>query len=116
MANRDRRRRRPEPADGPRRGCPRRLFGVRRESDTETAQLDEDAARALAERFAPTLYFDSREPWFPTDPRPYASERDGQTVITGFDALEGYHERANDRGNADRQLEAVRDRLERAEN
>lgn len=67
-----------------------------RESDAETTQLDDDAARELAERFAPTLYFDSREPWFPTDPRPYESERDGETVVDGFDALEGYHDRASD--------------------
>ncbi|AGB32977.1 hypothetical protein C488_10016 [Natrinema pellirubrum DSM 15624] len=67
-----------------------------RESDAETEQLDDDAARELAERFAPTLYFDSREPWFPTDPRPYESERNGDTVVDGFDALEGYHARASD--------------------
>ena len=55
--------------------------------------MDDDRARELAERFAPTLYFDVHEPWFPTDPRPYTSDRDGETVVDGFDALDGYHER-----------------------
>ncbi|ELY70911.1 hypothetical protein [Natrinema versiforme] len=64
-----------------------------READGQTSQLDDETARALATRFAPTLYFDSREPWFPTDPRPYTSDRDGETVVTGFDAVNGYHER-----------------------
>jgi len=64
-----------------------------RESDGQTNQVDDDRARALATRFAPTLYFDAREPWFPTDPQSYTSERDGETIVTGFDALDGYHER-----------------------
>ena len=55
-----------------------------------TPVADADEARRLAERFAPTLYFGRREQWFPTDPRPYSSERDGQTVVDGFDALDGY--------------------------
>jgi hypothetical protein len=36
------------------------------------------------------IYFDTEERWFPTDPRPYESERDGDTVVHGPDALEGY--------------------------
>ncbi|WP_222919925.1 hypothetical protein [Natrinema sp. SYSU A 869] len=64
-----------------------------READGRTSQVDDETARALATRFAPTLYFDSREPWFPTDPRPYTSEQDGEAVVTGFDAVDGYHER-----------------------
>ncbi|TMT87239.1 hypothetical protein E2L06_11850 [Haloterrigena sp. H1] len=67
-----------------------------RETDGQTSNLDGDAARELATEFAPTLYFDANEPWFPTDPRPYASERDGETVVTGFDALDGYHEQYRD--------------------
>ncbi|WP_394329397.1 hypothetical protein [Natronorubrum thiooxidans] len=67
-----------------------------RDADGQTSQLDDDAARALATRFAPTLYFDVHEPWFPTDPRPYTSERDGETLVTGFDAFDGYHERYRD--------------------
>jgi len=63
------------------------------ESDSEAAKADDDFARELATRFAPTLYFDEHEPWFPTDPRPYASEADGETVVDGFDAFDGYHER-----------------------
>jgi hypothetical protein len=49
-----------------------------------------DEARRLAERFAPTLVLDADERWFPTDPRRYESTRDGGTVVTGFDALDGY--------------------------
>ena len=63
-----------------------------REPDGETTTTDPDAARRLAERFAPTLYFDRAEPWLPTDPRPYASEQDGESIVDGFDALDGYHE------------------------
>ncbi|WP_299233041.1 hypothetical protein [Natronomonas sp.] len=59
-------------------------------SDGEVSTVEDDRARELAERFAPTLYFDEHERWFPTDPRPYESERDGETVVDGFDALEGY--------------------------
>ena len=69
-----------------------------REPDAETTDVDADRAAALATRFAPTLYFDAAEPWFPTDPRPYASEQDGETVVDGFDALNGYHERLADAG------------------
>ena len=65
--------------------------------DGEVSTVDDDRARTLAERFAPTLYFDEHERWFPTDPRPYESERDSETVIDGFDALKGYV----DRGGAD---------------
>ncbi|WP_066412184.1 hypothetical protein [Halorubrum aethiopicum] len=66
---------------------------LEREADAGTSGMDEGRVRELAERFAPTLYFDVHEPWFPTDPRPYTSERDGETVVDGFDALNGYHER-----------------------
>ncbi|MFC5368339.1 hypothetical protein [Salinirubrum litoreum] len=58
--------------------------------DGDTTPVPDDEAQTLAERFAPTLYFDRYERWFPTDPRPYESERDGETVVDGFDALEGY--------------------------
>ncbi|WP_224449160.1 hypothetical protein [Haloprofundus salilacus] len=50
----------------------------------------ESEHRALAEQFAPDLYFDVRELWYPTDPRRYISERGGETVVDGFDALDGY--------------------------
>ena len=59
--------------------------------DAETTEIEEDTARELAERFAPTLYFDEYEKWYPTDPGQYTSERDGDTVVHGFDAVEGYH-------------------------
>ena len=69
-----------------------------REPDAETTDVDADRAADLATRFAPTLYFDAAEPWFPTDPRPYATDRGGETVVDGFDALNGYHERLADAG------------------
>ncbi|MFA9416449.1 hypothetical protein [Natrinema sp. HArc-T2] len=69
---------------------------LERERDGQTSQVDGERARELATKFAPTLYFDANEPWFPTDPRPYTSERDGETAVTGFDALNGYHERYSD--------------------
>ncbi|MFB6270352.1 MAG: hypothetical protein ABEH83_10430 [Halobacterium sp.] len=58
--------------------------------DGDTAAVDGERAAALAEQFAPTLYFDEHEQWFPTDPRQYESERDGETVVDGFDAFDGY--------------------------
>ncbi|WP_119820258.1 hypothetical protein [Halalkaliarchaeum desulfuricum] len=65
--------------------------GFQSEPDAETTQIDEDTARELADSFAPSLYFDEYEEWYPTDPRQYTSERDGDTVVHGFDAVEGYH-------------------------
>jgi len=59
-----------------------------RGEDADTAQLGDEAARRLAERYAPTLYFDVDERWFPTDPRPY--ERDDEPVVDGFTALNDY--------------------------
>ncbi|WP_227378489.1 hypothetical protein [Haladaptatus halobius] len=56
----------------------------------ETRVADPDEAKRLAEAYAPTIYFGKRERWFPTDPRPYTSERDGETVVHGFDAVDGY--------------------------
>ncbi len=70
-------------------GCP--LFSPG--SDGTATQLGTERSRRLATQFAPTVYFDENEPWFPTDPRPYTSQQDGETVVTGFDALDGYHER-----------------------
>jgi hypothetical protein len=61
-----------------------------------TARVSDDRARELAEQFAPTVYFDADETWFPTDPRPYATERDGERVVPGFDAVEGYLEQFTD--------------------
>ncbi|WP_123619786.1 hypothetical protein [Halorubrum sp. CSM-61] len=67
-------------------------------SDAETGGLDPDTLDELVARFAPTLYFDSAEPWFPTDPRPYTVEEDGETVVDGFKAFDGYHERYDEAG------------------
>ncbi|SFR67401.1 hypothetical protein [Halogeometricum limi] len=60
------------------------------EPNAATTPAGEDEARRLAEEYAPVLYFDANERWFPTDPRPYESERDGEAVVSGFDALDGY--------------------------
>ena len=65
-------------------------------SDDAASTVEGERAEELARRFAPTLYFDQAEPWFPTDPRPYTSEQDGETVVDGFDAFDGYHERMTD--------------------
>ena len=62
------------------------------ESDAKTSPLDDKRAREVATKFAPRMYFDVNEPWFPTDPRPYVSEQNGETVVDGFDALNGYHD------------------------
>jgi len=66
------------------------------ESDDAASTVEGERAAELARRFAPTLYFDRAEPWFPTDPRPYTSEQDGETVVDGFDAFDGYHDRMTD--------------------
>ncbi|MGQ4556486.1 hypothetical protein [Halobellus sp. GM3] len=65
--------------------------------DGEASTVGDNRAQALAEQFAPTLYFDRNERWFPTDPRAFESELDGETVVDGFDALNGYV----DQGGAD---------------
>jgi len=62
-------------------------------SDSAAETVDPERARELATQFAPTIYFDENEPWFPTDPRPYTSERDGEKIVNGFDAFDGYHDR-----------------------
>ena len=66
---------------------------LQRGDDAGTTPVPADEARELAVRFAPTLYFDRDEQWFPTDPRPYTSQQDGETVVDGFDAFNGYVER-----------------------
>ena len=66
--------------------------------DAATGELEDDRLDELAARFAPTLYFDAAEPWFPTDPRPYAGEEDGETVVGGFAAFDGYHARYDEAG------------------
>ncbi|AUX08380.1 hypothetical protein AArcSl_0733 [Halalkaliarchaeum desulfuricum] len=64
--------------------------------DGSTTRLEDAEARALAERFAPSFYFDTYEKWFPTDPRHYEIEADGESVVGGFEAFNGYHERFDD--------------------
>ncbi|MUV87089.1 hypothetical protein GJ631_11040 [Natronomonas sp. CBA1123] len=63
------------------------------ESDDPTTTMDGETARELAVQYAPTLYFDTYEKWFPTDPRSYEVERDGETVVDGFEAFDGYTRR-----------------------
>ncbi len=58
--------------------------------DAAATEMAPERAEELAQRFAPTWYFDAKERWFPTDPRPYTSEQDGDTVVDGFDAFDGY--------------------------
>ncbi|PSP95770.1 hypothetical protein BRC91_01405 [Halobacteriales archaeon QS_4_62_28] len=58
--------------------------------DATTTPVESDRASALAAEYAPTLYFDSAERWFPTDPRQYERDRDGETVVDGFRALNDY--------------------------
>jgi hypothetical protein len=53
-------------------------------------QPESEDGERLARRYAPRLVYDARERWFPTDPRPYTVERDGETVVDGFAALDGY--------------------------
>ncbi|WP_323675713.1 hypothetical protein [Halorubellus sp. PRR65] len=60
--------------------------------DAESTTVEDDRARDLAARFTPTLVFDGRERWFPTDPRQFEREHDGDTIVDGFDALNGYVE------------------------
>ncbi|MEF8894430.1 MAG: hypothetical protein V5A26_10315 [Halodesulfurarchaeum sp.] len=62
------------------------------ESDAATTEMSEERARELAEQFAPTLYFDEHEQWFPTDPRAYTRANGEETVVDGFEALDGYTE------------------------
>ncbi len=66
------------------------------EDDSPTTTLEDERARELAEEFAPTLYFDTEEKWYPTDPRPYETEDNGDTVVDGFEAFDGYSERYGD--------------------
>ena len=66
------------------------------DEDGPATALDGERARELAERFAPSLYFDVEEKWFPTDPRPYESEGDDGPVVDGFEAFDSYSERYDD--------------------
>jgi hypothetical protein len=66
---------------------------------TPTTTADPETASRLAERFAPTFAFDTAEQWLPTDPRSYTSERDGRTIVDGFDALNGYTSRYDEAGD-----------------
>ncbi|MFD1570578.1 hypothetical protein [Halorubrum laminariae] len=71
---------------------------VAESTDSDTVAMDADTLDELAARFAPTLYFDAAESWYPTDPRPYITEEGGETVVDGFNAFDGYHERYDEDG------------------
>ncbi len=63
-----------------------------------TQALDEGLVADLAARYAPDLYFGVGERWFPTDPRPFISEEDGDRVVDGFDALDTYTAQFREQG------------------
>jgi len=60
-----------------------------RDEDGPTTGVDDGEARDLAVQFAPTVYFDEAERWFPTDPRPYESDGDGGNGPPGGDGGSG---------------------------
>ncbi|WP_053947344.1 hypothetical protein [Halolamina sediminis] len=66
------------------------MFSGGQPADTDAIGAEE--SHRLAEAHAPTLYYGAREQWPATDPREYATERDGETIVDGFDALDGYTE------------------------
>jgi hypothetical protein len=81
--------------DEPNRPSTSKLGGDEATDTTETGTTETESdtsAEKLAARFAPDLYFGAGEKWFPTDPMQYATERDGKTVVDGFDAFDGYSE------------------------
>ncbi len=49
-------------------------------------------------RYAPDLYFGALEKWYPTDPRPYAIETVGGSVVDGYTALDEYTAAFNETG------------------
>lgn len=49
-------------------------------------------------RYAPDLYFDALEKWFPTDPRQYTVDTGDDVVVDGFKALEDYSAAARSGG------------------
>ncbi|WP_144904185.1 hypothetical protein [Halobellus captivus] len=73
----------PDPASTP--------TAVPTEGDDPSADSDEpDAVPELVRRYAPDLYFGDLEKWFPTDPRQYVVETEGEPVVDGFTALAEY--------------------------
>ncbi len=69
-----------------------------RGADAPTTEIGDEESRRLAEAFAPVYYFDRFEKWFPTDPRPYEREADGDPVVDGFAAFDGYTRRFREAG------------------
>lgn len=69
-------------------GC----FLLERGEDGTTTEMAGERARDLAERFAPTLYFDEQEKWYPTDPRLYTTVEEDESIVDGFAAFDGYTE------------------------
>lgn len=56
--------------------------------DPTPADTPEPTAPAIVQRYAPDLYFGRLEKWFPTDPTELLGPDD--SVLDGFDALDGY--------------------------
>lgn len=61
-------------------------------NDSPTVTVARTQACDLVERLASSYYF-AYEMWFPTDPRPYEIEANGNRVVGGFGAFNGCHER-----------------------
>jgi hypothetical protein len=61
-------------------------------SDPTSAPMEAipEAVPEPVARYAPDLYFGALEKWYPTDPRPYAIETVGGSVVDGYTALNEY--------------------------
>ena len=62
------------------------------------AEITADTVPELVARYAPDLYFGALEKWYPTDPRQYAIETVGGSVVDGYTALNEYTAAFNETG------------------
>lgn len=72
--------------------------------DAPTTSVEDARARELAESFAPDVYYDEYEEWYVTDPRPYETEADGEVVVDGKAAYDGYSREFDERGEPPRRV------------
>jgi len=72
--------------------------------DAATTAVEDERARELAEAFAPDLYYDEYEEWYVTDPRPYEAEADGDVVVDGKAAYDGYSRAFDEQGEPPRRV------------
>ncbi|QLD89402.1 hypothetical protein HWV07_10320 [Natronomonas salina] len=72
--------------------------------DAPTTSVEDDRARELAEAFAPDVYYDEYEEWYVTDPRPYETDRDGEVVVDGKAAYDGYSRDFDEGGEPPRRV------------